>query len=298
VATLLDGNPSNNFLSRALTYNPAGLLKGARHMALWGTYALVSCDAGLVVLDLNDPLNPRHVRTLGADVLKRPRKTAVQFRYAFVCDDEGVKVIDVLRLLGITGAPGAPAGRTELLVASIPVADARDVYLSRTYAYIAAGAQGLIIADITRPEHPAQPGDAGFIRFDAGGAMNDATAVRVGITNASMFAYVADGRNGLRVLQLTSPDDMPTYLGFSPRPEPRLVAWYPAERGRAVAVSEGLDRDRAVDESGNQLAVFGRRGARPFDREEQERLYLRTVKDADGREHRDVYTVDDKPWKK
>jgi hypothetical protein len=30
-----------------------------------------------------------------------------------------------------------------------------------------------------------------------------------------------------------------------------------------------------VDESGNQLAVFGRRGARPFNRAEAERLYLR-----------------------
>jgi hypothetical protein len=29
-----------------------------------------------------------------------------------------------------------------------------------------------------------------------------------------------------------------------------------------------------VDESGNQLAVFGRRGARPFNRAEMQRLYL------------------------
>ena len=41
-----------------------------------------------------------------------------------------------------------------------------------------------------------------------------------------------------------------------------------------MALSEGLDRDRAVDESGNQLAVFGRRGARPFNLEETQRLYL------------------------
>ena len=32
VATLLDGNPSNNYLSRALTYNPNGLLRGAKHL--------------------------------------------------------------------------------------------------------------------------------------------------------------------------------------------------------------------------------------------------------------------------
>jgi hypothetical protein len=36
-----------------------------------------------------------------------------------------------------------------------------------------------------------------------------------------------------------------------------------------------VDRDRAVDESGNQLAVFNRRGSRPFNAEEMERMYMR-----------------------
>jgi len=93
------------------------------------------------------------------------------------------------------------------------------------------------------------------------------------MTNASLFAYVADGKNGLRILQLTSPETMPTYGGFSPAPEPRLIATFKT-KGPALAVSKGLDRDRAVDESGNQLAVFGRRGARPFTLEEMQRLYL------------------------
>ncbi|WP_197530326.1 hypothetical protein [Bythopirellula polymerisocia] len=42
-----------------------------------------------------------------------------------------------------------------------------------------------------------------------------------------------------------------------------------------MAITEGLDRDRAVDESGNQIAVFGRVGARPFGLVEQRKLYLR-----------------------
>src|ERR671920_2125740 len=92
-------------------------------------------------------------------------------------------------------------------------------------------------------------------------------------TNASLFAYVADGRNGLRILQLTSPETMPTYGGFSPAPEPRLVATF-RTKGAALAVSKGLDRDRAVDESGNQISVFGRRGARPFNLAEQRRLFI------------------------
>jgi hypothetical protein len=47
-----------------------------------------------------------------------------------------------------------------------------------------------------------------------------------------------------------------------------------------------MDRDRAVDESGNQIAVFGRRGSRPFNKEELQRLYLRGGK---------LYTVSDSP---
>jgi hypothetical protein len=57
-------------------------------------------------------------------------------------------------------------------------------------------------------------------------------------------------------------------------------------RGPARAISKGIDRDRAVDESGNQLAVFGRRGSRPFTRKEMERMFLR-----DGR----VFQVSNDP---
>ena len=105
------------------------------------------------------------------------------------------------------------------------------------------------------------------------------------MTNASLFAYVADGRNGLRVLQLTAPNRTEGLWGFSPPPEPELISTF-RTKGEAVEISKGVDRDRAVDESGNQLAVFGRRGARPFHLDEMQRLYLR-----DGR----LYTVTDRP---
>ena len=75
--------------------------------------------------------------------------------------------------------------------------------------------------------------------------------------------------------------------GFSPCPTPKLIATY-RTRGPALSVSKGMDRDRAVDESGNQIAVFGRRDARPFTREEANRLYLR-----DGK----PYTVPNDPPK-
>ena len=75
------------------------------------------------------------------------------------------------------------------------------------------------------------------------------------------------------MLQLTAPDSQPKFYGFSPRPVPQLIAHY-RSRARALALSRGLERDRAVDETGHQIAVFGRLGSRPFTLEEMQRLYL------------------------
>lgn len=270
VATLLDGDPTNNFLKRAVTFNPGGILNGAVNLTIAGTYAYILADRGLIVVGINDPLNPKVVAELGAPAIVNPRAVAAQFRYAFVTDQEGLKVIDVT----VPERPRPVAG------AVVPLADARGIYLARTYAYVAASAQGLAIVDIERAEHPVLDQ-----LYNAKGAINDARDVKVGMTNASLFAYVADGKNGLRVIQLTSPKDTPGNFGFSPRPSPWLIATYPT-RGPALAISKGLDRDRAVDESGNQIAVFGRLGSRPFTQAEMQRFYLRMGQ---------LYTVTDEP---
>lgn len=266
VGTLLDGNPSNNFLERAATFNPDGILTGARRITIAGTYAYILADRGLVVVSLDDPLHPRVAAQVGAPGIIDPRGLAVQFRYAFVVDREGLKVLDVTTL----SAPRLVEG------ARVPFADARNVYLARTYAYVAAGRDGLAIVDVGRPEHPRLDQT-----FTAGGRIADSNDVKVGMTNASLFAYLADGHEGLQVVQLFSPEDNPDHYGFSPRPTPSLIATYPMHGG-ALMVSEGIDRDRAADESGNQLAVFGRRGARPLNGVEAAKMFLR-----DGQ----VYTV-------
>jgi len=84
VGTLLDGNPSNNFLKRALTFNPGGILTGARRIVIAGTFAYILTDRALVVVDLDNPLAPKVTATLAAPFLNDPRGIAIQFRYAFV----------------------------------------------------------------------------------------------------------------------------------------------------------------------------------------------------------------------
>jgi hypothetical protein len=192
-----------------------------------------------------------------------------QFRYAFACDDDGIKVLDITEL------------SRPRLVSMLPMHDARSIYLARTYAYVAAGKAGLVILDIERPEQPRVDQV-----YHAGGCINDLNDVKLGITYVSEFAYLADGKNGLRVVQLTSPETPGNY-GFSPRPTPQLIATFKLPLGgHALTISKGVDRDRAVDESGNQIGVFGRVGARPLNAEEQRKMYQHN-----GR----LWTVSDDP---
>jgi hypothetical protein len=269
VGTLLDGNPSNNFLKRALTFNPNGILNGAHHITIAGTYAYVLTDKSLVVVDLDNPLAPKITATISSPFLREPRALAIQFRYAFLVDRDGMKVLDVTDL-------AQPKPVDNLL---IPLEDARNIYVARSYAYVSAGKQGVAIVDV---ENPAAPKLDQL--FTADGQLNDVNDIKLGMVAASAFAFVADGKNGLRVLQILSPWDDPAHFsGFSPRPTPKLIATARTQ-GPALALSKGIDRDRAVDESGNQLAVFGRRGARPLNRAEMQRLYLR---------NRQMYAVSD-----
>ena len=258
VDTLADGEPRNNFLERALTWNQDDLLKGARHITLGGYYAYIAADVGIVVVNLDDPLKPRVASVIP---LRDARASALQFRYLFVTDVEGMRVIDVTH-------PDMPVVVDNSLV---PLDDAQRVYVARTYAYVAAGKQGLAIIDVERAEQPWL-----VELYTARGQLNDARDVIVATTNASLFAYVADGANGLKVLQLTAPDSQPKFYGFSPSPRPQLIASSPTD-SPALALSKGLDRDRAVDETGNQIAVFGRLGSRPFNLEEMQKLYLNSA---------------------
>src|SRR5262249_3701038 len=147
----------------------------------------------------NDPKNPEITAVLGEDCLKHPHAFQAQFRYGYVCDAEGVKVLDMTDLAH------------PCRVGDLPLEEAHNIYLARTYAYVAAGKQGLVILDIEKPEQPKVDQV-----FTADGCINDLHDVKLGITYASEFAYLADGKNGLRVVQLTSPET-PGNDGFCAR---------------------------------------------------------------------------------
>ena len=80
---------------------------------------------------------------------------------------------------------------------------------------------------------PSAPARLSFVTFD--GRMNDVEDVVVGSTNASLFAYVADGRNGMKVLQLTSPGEPAQFLRLLARARARAdrLGAHPLARARA-----------------------------------------------------------------
>ena len=281
VATLVDGNPDNNFLkeSETVRFNPNAVLTGATFVAAAGHRLYMTTPRGLYVIDVSDPMHPRIVGSLTDGFLRNPRCAAIQFRYGFITDDDGLKIVDLTE----------PTRPIPIPRATVRLRHAGRLYVARTYAYVANGPEGLAIIDIENPERP-------FIdqMFNAGGALNDTRAVQIGSVNASQFALVADGKNGLRVIQLISPDTVPGAQGFSPRPNPKLIATYHT-KGEAICVSRGLERDRVVDETGGQTVVFGRRGSRPFHLDEMERFYLRSTSD-EGKNvagKGDLYRVED-----
>ena len=255
VNTLVDGDPRNNLLRRKVTWNPDGVLNGATHITIGGYYLYISTPRGVVIVSVNDPTRPSLVAQVP---LNDVRATALQFRYLFVLDAEGLKSIDVTD----------PTHPRLVTSNTIKLRDAHRVFVARTFAYVAAGSDGLVIVDVERPEAMRE-----YQRFNAGGAISDARDVIVATTNASLIGYVADAHSGLNVLQLTSPESQPKFYGFSPDPKPQLIAAYQTSKP-ALSLSRGLERDRGVDETGGQIAVFGRRGSRPLNVDEMKMLYL------------------------
>src|SRR6185295_6745543 len=55
-ATLLDGDPLNNYLKRALTFNPDGALNDANNIQVAGDYAYITTAQGLAIVSINNPL--------------------------------------------------------------------------------------------------------------------------------------------------------------------------------------------------------------------------------------------------
>src|SRR5258708_12166799 len=108
-----------------------------------GTEAYITPREGLFVLvikkvavGVTGPPPASELRVVGViNQLKNPKSVAIQFRYAFVTDDEGFKVVDITN-------PEAPKF---VNAAFFPISNgqAHTVYVTRTYPYLPPSHQAL-----------------------------------------------------------------------------------------------------------------------------------------------------------
>jgi hypothetical protein len=131
VATLLDGDPNNNFIKRALAWNPNGFTERREQHRRRGHACLHHLRSRFGYRGHQRATQSR--APVATIPLRGARAVQVQFRYAFVCDAEGVKVVDVTN----------PAQAKLVNGAVVKLEDAHNIYLVRTYAYVAAGQAGL-----------------------------------------------------------------------------------------------------------------------------------------------------------
>ena len=99
---------------------------------------------GLSVIDVSDPTHPRIAGSLTNGFLRNPRCIAIQFRYGFITDDDGLKIVDLTE----------PIRPIPLPHATVRLRNAGRLYVAHTYAYVANGPEGLAIIDVENPERP------------------------------------------------------------------------------------------------------------------------------------------------
>jgi hypothetical protein len=141
-------------------------------------------------------------------------------------------------------------------VGSAVMSGARRVTVNGGYAFVASGAQGVRIVDVSKPTGPVAVGEI---------ATTDAWCVAI----RGSYAYVADGESGLRVLDISAPR-APLDIGMRKTSDARAVALsgtyaYVADGDKGLKVIDitdprSLPRVASVDtENALDVMVIGSR---------------------------------------
>ena len=207
-----------DYLHLAGSVNTPG---SAHHVAVSGTHAYVAdWGSGLQVIDITNAQSPQIVG--GVDTPGTAHEVVVSGTYAYVADGfAGLKVIDITnpqspQIVGSVNTPGlasgvavsgtTPTSRTRFRAASDrhhesakpPDCGKRGhagqpgVAVSGTYAYVADGAAGLQVIDITNPQSPEMVGGV------VPGALGS-------VAVSGTYAYATNYSYGLHVIDITNP---------------------------------------------------------------------------------------------
>jgi len=234
---------------------------------LMGNVALVAAGtAGLVLVDVSKPSAPS---VMGApfslcgamSCSTSATRVTSQGTIAYVATSDGLVAVDLAN-------PSAPR-----LLSVTPVGAAvEDVALSGHLAFVAAGAQGLKIFDVTAPAAPSLLTQQPSLPSGA-----QAHGVVVGAIPTQTWVFVAAGAAGVQAVNVSTLYDpyrglagqAPSPVGahaaltleardpLSPRDTTVALDEFPVIAfptvGAAVRIARGIALDRLVDESGRRL---------------------------------------------
>ena len=249
----------------------------ARAVAVHGLHVLIADGAGgLVIADVRNPGSPAVVATLdlnGDTAAPNDARDVVTLPHYSNPPPAGIKPFSMIAYV-TDGAAGVRIvdisdPRAPVLVTTVPADDARAIRvkshydggsntvaaLEREYLFIANGSAGVSIVNVSDPWSP-QPVTA---IATAGPASALFVANAFEPPNNKDYAYIGMGAAGLAIVDVTD-INAPVQAGSLP-----------------VQVATGIDLerirlDRMVDEDGQQIKDVSHDGARPFRRDEIERL--------------------------
>ncbi len=162
----------------------------ARGVHTLGEYAYVAADnGGLWIIDISSPAHPDRIGSLR---FSTAMDVHVRDTLAYVASymTTGFRVINVSK----------PTSPSQIGSCDTP-GQARGVFVSGDYAYVADTREGVRIIDVTNPSEPREVGHYA----------TPGHAWRVWASDT--FAYVADNQGGLRILSIADPEH-PYEIGF------------------------------------------------------------------------------------
>jgi hypothetical protein len=161
-------------------------------------YVAMGASGGVRVVDVHDPSSPREVGFY--DLPGNARGITLVDHYLLLADGErGMRILDVSN-------PEAP----ELISTFSTSGDTQDISTAGRFAYLAKGDEGISIVDISDPAHPVGvkninlPGSAkALTALQVSTTLPPATDGQDSIEKQSTYLYVADGKRGLQVIDVT-----------------------------------------------------------------------------------------------
>ncbi|MFB3909770.1 MAG: FlgD immunoglobulin-like domain containing protein [Candidatus Eisenbacteria bacterium] len=240
----------------------------AKKLALCDDYAYVVANGwGLLIVDISNPQAPFLAGSLETG---DAWSVAVKGRYAYVGSARTVRVVDV-------SDPAHAQVVGEL--ASIPFY-ANDVEIDGTKLYVAYGASGFRVVDVSDPTDPtlegsltsmhglavALSGERAYIlqpdRFDAIDITHTSSidvlgrivshGWNEGMAVSGRFAYLANGEDGLEIVDLSDPR-FPATVAIANTPG---VAWSVAYSANYAYVADGETGLQVIDVSEPSHPIF------------------------------------------